>query len=214
MLTVITPHLLFNSQINSKSFSIFNLLNHSCFSFQGPDVVGELGVLCTAAETLAPGTEGCSSTAHTQQSGPRTALGNDQCVRWGGHKPRAPQLPERGWGSSAPNHAILELLFCQAPRKNQPRGRRARLGNRSASQVIEWSTGPASTVLSAPMPDPHPLPFEGVGSGLHPQGSSNQPHHQHQDLRLWIIHWEGSHALPGCGGQKIPGAGLIPAQRS
>lgn len=90
LLTVITPHLLFKSQINSKSFSIFNLLNHSCFSFQGPDVVGELGVLCTAEETLAPGTEGCSSTAHTQQSGPRTALGNDGCVPMGWTQAQGP----------------------------------------------------------------------------------------------------------------------------
>lgn len=55
LLTVITPNLFFKSLINSKSFSIFNPLNHSCFSIQGRDVVGGLGALCTAVGTPAPG---------------------------------------------------------------------------------------------------------------------------------------------------------------
>lgn len=65
-MTVITPNLFFESLINSKSFSIFKPLNHSCFSFQGQDMVGGLPVLCTVVGTPAAGTDGSSSKACTQ----------------------------------------------------------------------------------------------------------------------------------------------------
>lgn len=60
LLTVIMPNLVFKSLINSKSFSIFNPLNHSCFSSQGRDEEGGLGALCTVVKTHATGWMACT----------------------------------------------------------------------------------------------------------------------------------------------------------
>lgn len=121
LMTVITPNLFFESLINSKSFSIFKPLNHSCFSFQGQDLGGGLCALCGGHRPQGR-TAGAARPAASVQ--PRMALAEPavMCVsRWGQNK--APGAGATAWGPTAareglgsgpasPCRPLPKLLFC------------------------------------------------------------------------------------------------------
>lgn len=173
LLTVITPNQFFKSLINSKSVSIFNPLNHSCFSFQGRDVV-------EGSPSLHCGGHTCPGDGWLQQRGlppasrPRVALAERAATgmsRWGGHKPGAPQLPERGQGLAPPRpspHLGAGLL--PSPRKNRAGG----AGQETAPPRLGSLSGQSAQAAQS-FPLTSPLPSKGPAQASFPRAPPTTP---------------------------------------